>query len=558
MLKYSFYVSFTIFIFGLIYRMIQWVRYDLDANSARQSKTKRFLALWESFWNHLISAQALVMVKTFVWDGLLQASIARSSRLRWLAHMSIFWGFILLLLFHALDDYISVIFFSDYASTLNPFLFLRNFLGVLILLGVFLALYRRKRQFVVKRISSKMDVAALWLIAGIMISGFLLEAVQIISENQFDMMVSDYMFTDDDSEISALRAYWAKHYSVSFDEPVDLADTQIMAIGKSMHEDNCASCHSQPHFAFLSYNVSQFLKPIATFLNATNADSVLLVIHYMLCFIGLAWLPFGKMFHILSTPINYCVNASTLEQSKNKLAQANRNIMALDACTHCGVCSQNCAVEPINRVIGNQFILPSEKIQAIRSMAAGVHPVLLENLLEGNAICTSCNRCTQNCPSGIPLLDIWQTAKKELHDRGLSLAEEIIPQHTAYEWSDLWKSQKSVSQTTEQKKSFPSYISDDPETFEACVQCSVCTQVCPIVSASSSSGLPLDLTPQQVMNLLRIGLTDKALGTEMVWMCATCYMCQEHCPHHIPVADIFYELRNKAHQQLMANKTGDI
>jgi len=554
MLKYSFYLSFLVFIFGLIFRMVQWVRYDLDANSARQSKLRRLIAIGESFWNHLISAQALIMFKAFVWEGLFQASIARSSKLRWLAHMSIFWGFILLLLFHALDDYISARIFSDYASTLNPFLLLRNLLGAFVLFGIVIALYRRRRQFVIKRISNKGDLSALWLIAGIIITGFLLEAVQIISENQFDLMVNDYMMADDDSEIAALRTYWAKYYSVSFAQPLEMTDENL-SMGESLHMDSCASCHSQPHFAFVSHNLSQFLKPVATILNTLNADSILLVIHYMLCFIGLAWLPFGKMFHIISTPLHYCVNASTLEQSRNSTAQANRNIVALDACTHCGVCSQNCAVEPINRVIENSCILPSEKIKAVRTMAAGAHPVILEDLFQGNSVCTSCNRCTQNCPSGIPLLDIWQTAKKELHDRGLYRSEETIIHHTAYEWADLWKSQEPFKKA---EQSFQLFISDDPETYEECVQCSVCTQVCPIVSASSTGGKPLDLTPQQVMNLLRIGLTDKALGTQMVWMCATCYMCQEHCPQHIPVADIFYELRNKAHQQLIAKKTGDI
>ncbi|MBF0449827.1 MAG: 4Fe-4S dicluster domain-containing protein [Candidatus Magnetomorum sp.] len=556
MLKYSFYVSFVIFIFGLIYRMVQWVRFDLDTISAEQSKTRRFIALWESLWNHLISAQALMMLKAFVWDGLFQASIAKSSMMRWIAHMSIFWGFILLLLFHALDDYVSVKLFSDYASTLNPFLFLRNLMGMLVLFGIFVAFYRRRRQFIIKRVSRRMDFAVLWLIAGIIISGFLLEAVQIISENQFDLMVSDYMITDDEAEISALRAYWAKHYSVSFSQPVHITDAEVLELGKSIHQDSCMSCHSQPQSAFVSHNLSQCLRPVAGILNAVNADAILLIVHYMLCFLGLAWLPFGKMFHMISTPINFCVNAST-QPSKNPTAAANRNIIALDACTHCGTCSQSCSVEPINRIIGNPCILPSEKIQAVRLMASGAHPVSLENLLQGNAVCTSCNQCSLNCPSGIPLLEIWQITKKELHCKGLYRPEQMIHQHTAYEWSAIWKAQEKSASDVQPVKSIQSFISDDPSTYEACVQCSVCTQVCPVVAATSTSGDPIDLTPQQVMNLLRIGLKDNALGTQMVWMCATCYMCQEHCPQHIPIADIFYELRNLAHQQFIHQKTGD-
>jgi len=551
MLKYSFYVSFVIFIAGLIFRMVQWIRFDLDSTSAEQSKVKRFLALWGSLWNHMISAQAVIMLKTLFWDGLLQAKILQSSPLRWLTHMFIFWGFILLLLFHALDDQISVWVLPNYASTINPYLFLRNICGVIVLVGVAIAFYRRRHQLIARHISNWMDYSVLGLIAGIIVTGFLVEALQIISERQFDYMVSDYMITDDDAEITALRAYWAKYYAVSFSQPIDLSNSQLLETGYSIHLDSCASCHSQPQYAFVSYNIVQLFTPFASVLNAMNLESILLMIHYMLCFIGLAWLPFSKMFHLVSTPLNYCMNASS-QESTHMAATANANIISLDACTHCGACSENCSVAPICQVIGNDCILPSEKVSAVLSMARGKHPIALENLFRGNAICTECNQCTLNCPSGIPLLDIWKTAKQELQSKGLCPAESLIHQHTAFEWAGLWQSQNI------RPPAFQSVISDDPSTYEACVQCSICTQVCPVVAAASSSGNPIDLTPQQVMNLLRIGLKDKALGTQMVWTCATCYMCQENCPQHIPVADVFYELRNMAHAHINLKPTGEI
>jgi heterodisulfide reductase subunit C/nitrate reductase gamma subunit len=549
MLKYSFYISFVIFIAGLIFRMAQWVRFDLDTESAEQSKVKRIFALWESLWNHLVSAQALLMLKAIFWDGLLQVRILKSSPLRWLAHMSIFWGFILLLLFHALDDQISAWVLPDYASTINPYMFLRNLCGVFVLSGIIIALYRRRNQFIVRQISNWMDYTALGLIAAIIVSGFLVEAVQIISENQFDSMVSDYMISPDESEISALRAYWAKYYSVSFAQAVDTTNKIVLETGNSIHQDSCASCHSRPQYAFVSYNLTQSIMPFATVLNAIQMDKILLIIHYMLCFIGLAWLPFSKMFHMLTTPLNYCMAASS-QETKHSAATANGKIVSLDACTHCGVCSEQCSVAPIYRVTANDCILPSEKVGAVLSMAAGRHPIVLDSLFAGNAVCTECNKCTINCPSGIPLLDIWQSTKKELQNKGWYRPEDIIKKHSAYEWADIWKTQTPP-------QSFPSFISDDPQTYEACVQCSICTQVCPIVAAASNSGEPIDLTPQQVMNLLRIGLKDKALGTQMVWTCATCYMCQENCPQHIPVADVLYELRNLAHAQIYLKQTGE-
>ena len=78
------------------------------------------------------------------------------------------------------------------------------------------------------------------------------------------------------------------------------------------------------------------------------------------------------------------------------------------------------------------------------------------------------------------------------------------------------------------------------------MQCTICTSVCPVVAASPDPVEELEATPQQIMNLLRMGLIDQALGAGMVWSCATCYQCQENCPQNIPVADLLFELRNMA------------
>ena len=45
------------------------------------------------------------------------------------------------------------------------------------------------------------------------------------------------------------------------------------------------------------------------------------------------------------------------------------------------------------------------------------------------------------------------------------------------------------------------------------------------------------------VNLLRLGLRELTLGSRMVWDCATCYQCQEHCPEGIRVADIMVDAR---------------
>ncbi|MFP4349466.1 MAG: 4Fe-4S dicluster domain-containing protein [Desulfococcaceae bacterium] len=96
-------------------------------------------------------------------------------------------------------------------------------------------------------------------------------------------------------------------------------------------------------------------------------------------------------------------------------------------------------------------------------------------------------------------------------------------------------------------------LTDRAETFWACVQCTTCTSVCPVVGASDDPESDLDMTPQQIMNLMRLQMKELALGARMVWNCVTCYQCQEHCPQGVRVADVLYELRNLAGERMKAH-----
>ena len=71
-----------------------------------------------------------------------------------------------------------------------------------------------------------------------------------------------------------------------------------------------------------------------------------------------------------------------------------------------------------------------------------------------------------------------------------------------------------------------------------------------MVGASDDPESELDMTPQQIMNLMRLQMKDLAFGARMVWNCVTCYQCQEHCPQGVRVADVLYELRQMAGERM--------
>jgi heterodisulfide reductase subunit C/nitrate reductase gamma subunit len=499
----------------------------------------------------VLGPKLLRIAGTLIADGLLQRQIVRQSPLRWLMHMGLLYGVLLLVIMHALDDLIMVRLVSDYASTLNPYMVLRNLSALLLLAGVVIAFARRKTIVVLKRFSNRSDRLTLVLLTLILLSGIALEAVQIISAPIFDEMVVDYMGEEDPQATAALQTYWAVHYDVAFkSQPAD--DAATLDRGSELHKEYCADCHSRPGSAFVAYPVAHMLKPMSDLLAQARVDLWLWQFHYLVSCLALAYLPFGKLFHLVSVPVSLAVQSvgATRDNTPDNLPA--RRAMGLDACTHCGVCSRHCSVAPIMAVIDNPTILPSEKIGAVAAMVTDrTTSAQRWQLAQGSDICTYCGRCTDVCPSGIDLQDLWQASQNDLARRGYLPPHGWIRSHSVVEWAE------SLRKVDRENGAGPRHslesglgLADNPDTFWACVQCTTCTNVCPVVAASDNPRQELDLTPQQVMNLMRLKLKHMALGCRMVWDCVTCYKCQEHCPQGVPVADILYELRNEACHRL--------
>ncbi|MEZ4527200.1 MAG: 4Fe-4S dicluster domain-containing protein, partial [Desulfobacterales bacterium] len=471
-------------------------------------------------------------------------------KLRWFMHMSICYGFLFLLFFHALEDQITVRIFPGYVSTLNPFMFLRNLAGFMVICGIGIAVCRRLCLPVLRETNRKSDWAALLVLFLIMFSGFLLESVKILSPAIFQEMALDYAGTNDPEELLPLKTLWAKDFGVVFSEDMDTENLNLLEEGKIFHAESCAMCHVKPDAAFVSFSLSKIIRPFAKSFDTFRADHILWHIHILVCFAGLAWLPFSKFFHIISTPLNLLREKTETHPDIHTEPETLR-AAGMDACTHCGICSQYCSVAPAWQVMGNPDILPSEKLFSLKKLTSLLpFPEKSEKKLrlfaEGSFICTECGRCTELCPSGINLQDLWQASKKQLLHMRMGEPHRQIRKHTVNEWASLLKE----TAQDKDRKEIHLNLTDRPETFRDCVQCTVCTNVCPVVAASDDPKSDLDLTPQQIMNLMRLQMKDMALGARMVWDCVTCYMCQEHCPQGVRVADVLYELRNIASERM--------
>ena len=463
---------------------------------------------------------------------------------RWAAHLLLVVGFAGLFFLHALGDVVAVKLADSYMPTLSPWLWLRDLFGLLLLLGFAIGIARRLAARGGLPAPRRRDPLCVIALLGIAVSGFALSAVKITSAPTFERMVREYASLSD-NEAAALRAYWGAEYGVAFSPPIQPATPAALAAGEGVHQAACASCHTRPQQALLSYPLSRLFRAIAPGLASWGAEAWLLRLHQLLCLFALAYLPFSRFFHVVAAPLALLAEADAAPPPDPN--QRTRRALALDACVRCGLCDERCSVAPLAHLLGNELVLPAAKLDALRAVARGKLDGAPRGarLAEGAYACSDCGRCTVGCPLGLRLDDLWSAGKDELRRWGEPPPPEWVKATSAAEWADRLAAWPPAGSPPPRYTS----LTADRHTFSPCVQCQTCTNVCPVVAHSDRvSGV--DATPQKVMNLLRLGLTELALGSRMVWDCATCYQCQEHCPAGIRVTEVLYELRNRGYERL--------
>jgi len=572
MFDYLFYTSLTVFSLGLIYKISTWFTKKIGILGNDITPVQRVGSAARGVIHTIFSSKILALLKALVLDVLLQYRTLKESFSRWLAHMLIFYGFMLLLLMHALQSVVSEAIFSGYYPTLNPFFFLRDFFAAMVLVGVILAVIRRYFARPQRLRTGGRDHYAIMIVAVIMLSGITLEGLKIASHSEFVRMVEDYARLDDEDEIKALETLWVKDYGTVSPNIEAPFDAELIESGREVHEYNCLDCHASAKWAFNGYATAKLIKPVALWLDQKNGVTVMWYIHIIVCFIGLAYLPFSKMFHLIATPFSLMANR-VMDPAKSLSANViTRQIMELDACTHCGSCSLNCSAAMMFEAIGNEYILPSEKMILLKRLAGGkkIDDVQMQAIEEGVYLCTNCDRCTVRCPSGIRLKELWYSVREALLQSGsplphvlspFSFARGLIMQESLStdryrqpiedarrtvggRFVNLMNTDTPISLNAHTNENLQPALKD--ATYTHCFSCQSCTTVCPVVGNYDDPEQVLGLLPHQIMCSLGLGLTEMASGARMLWDCLTCYKCQENCPQQVEVCDVLYRLKNVA------------
>jgi len=95
---------------------------------------------------------------------------------------------------------------------------------------------------------------------------------------------------------------------------------------------------------------------------------------------------------------------------------------------------------------------------------------------------------------------------------------------------------KEINQT------FSSQVTAIPggEWLNRCFSCGACSGACPV-----SQAIP-DFDPRKIIHMVRMGLKDRILRSDLLWYCSRCRSCVFVCPQNVGFADIINVLRKIA------------
>lgn len=78
------------------------------------------------------------------------------------------------------------------------------------------------------------------------------------------------------------------------------------------------------------------------------------------------------------------------------------------------------------------------------------------------------------------------------------------------------------------------------EKISACFTCRTCTASCPITAVNDK------FNPVRIIRMALYGLKEEVLTSDFIWLCSSCYACQERCPQGVNITEFMTLLKNLA------------
>jgi len=91
-------------------------------------------------------------------------------------------------------------------------------------------------------------------------------------------------------------------------------------------------------------------------------------------------------------------------------------------------------------------------------------------------------------------------------------------------------------------ETFAEEVASSPggEKIRLCYSCGTCTAGCPVRKVDEK------FNPRRIIRMVLLGMRDKVLKSDFIWICSTCYTCSERCPQGVKISDLMMCLKNLA------------
>ena len=78
------------------------------------------------------------------------------------------------------------------------------------------------------------------------------------------------------------------------------------------------------------------------------------------------------------------------------------------------------------------------------------------------------------------------------------------------------------------------------EHIMRCFQCGSCSTCCPVREVADK------YNPRKIIRMILLGMRDKVLSSDFIWLCSICHNCVEYCPQDVRFAEVMDAVRNIA------------
>lgn len=78
------------------------------------------------------------------------------------------------------------------------------------------------------------------------------------------------------------------------------------------------------------------------------------------------------------------------------------------------------------------------------------------------------------------------------------------------------------------------------EHIRSCFACGTCTASCPVREVTER------YNPRRIIHMALLGLRERVLSSDFIWLCSTCYACHERCPQDVRITTLMHAIKNVA------------